>query len=296
MSPEWLSQVLLPWVLASVMMAMGLSLTKSDFARPWRHPRRLLLGASLQILALPLLAWGLVMLLPLSPLAAAGLLLVSLVPGGATSNMFSYLVQGDLALSVSLTAIAAVLAPFTLPLVMSWNLDVLGLSSTGLRLPYWHTVGQLLLVTLVPVLTGMLLRRMLTPAILEWLLPKIKVLTGVAMISVVTALFISHAQRLPSLFSIETLAVLLMCVLSMTLGYQVARRFRLPNASVRSITVEVGVQNAGVAMMVAFTLLQQPGMGLVPLLYGLLMNVPAFLWMFTCLWRDRQLTAAQQRS
>ncbi|CAM4186280.1 bile acid:sodium symporter [Vreelandella rituensis] len=296
MSPEWLSQVLLPWVLASVMMAMGLNLTKADFALTWRHPRRLLLGSSLQILALPLLAWGLVLFLPLSPLAAAGLLLVALVPGGATSNMFSYLVQGDLALSVSLTTIAAILAPFTLPLVMGWNLEFLGLSGAGLRLPYWHTVGQLLLVTLVPVLTGMLLRRVLGTQTLEWILPKVKVLTGVAMIGVVTALFFSHAQRLPSLFSIETLAVLLMCVLSMTLGYQIAHRLRLPHASVRAITVEVGVQNAGVAMMVAFTILQQPGIGLVPLLYGLLMNVPVFLWMFACLWRDRQLAATLERS
>ncbi|WP_404471814.1 bile acid:sodium symporter family protein [Vreelandella venusta] len=292
MLSEWLSHVLLPWVLAGVMMTMGLNLTSHDFIHTFRHPGRLLLGTSLQILALPLLAWGIVAVLPLSPLAAAGLLLVSLVPGGATSNMFSYLVQGDLALSVSLTAIAAVLAPFTLPLMMGWNLELLDLSTAGLSLPYWPTVGKLLLVTLVPVLAGMLLRCVLKETLLDWLLPKIKILTGVAMIGVVIALIVSHAQRLPPLLSVETLSVLLLCVLSMTLGHQVARRLRLPHASTRAITVEVGVQNAGVAMMVAFALLQQPGIGLVPLLYGLLMNVPVFLWMFACLWRDRQRTAS----
>lgn len=296
MSAEWLSQVVLPWVLASVMMAMGLNLTGADFVRTWHHPRRVLLGTGLQMLALPLLAWGLVLLLPLPPLAAAGLLLVALVPGGATSNMFSYLVQGDLALSVSLTAIAAVLAPFTLPLVMGWNLERLGLTAPGFSLPYWHTVGQLLLVTLLPVLAGMLLRRSLPVRWLAWLLPKVKVFTGVAMIAVVAALFISHAERLPALLSLETLAVLLLCTLGMTLGRQLARRLRLPHASVRAITVEVGVQNAGVAMMVAFVILQQPAIGLVPLLYGLLMNVPVFLWLFACLWRDRQFaTAAAHR-
>lgn len=296
MAPDWLSQVLLPWVLAGVMMTMGLNLTKIDIVQTCRHPRRLVIGTSLQILALPLLAWGLVALLPLSPPAAAGLLLVSLVPGGATSNMFSYLVQGDLALSVSLTAIAAVLAPFTLPLVMGWHLDFLTLSSAGLSLPYWPTVGKLLLVTLAPVLAGMLLRQLLGTSILIWILPKIKVLTGMAMIGVVITLWLSHAQRLPSLLSIETLAVLLLCVLSMTLGHQAARRLRLPDASVRAITVEVGVQNAGVAMMVAFALLQQPNIGLVPLLYGLLMNVPVFIWMFTCQWRDSQRTVARRYS
>lgn len=296
MSAEWLSQVALPWVLATVMMAMGLSLTLADFARTRRHPRRVLLGTGLQMLALPLLAWGLVLVLPLPPLASAGLLLVALVPGGATSNMFSYLVQGDLALSVTLTAIAAVLAPFTLPLIMGWNLELLGLSTGGLALPYWHTVGQLLLVTLLPVLAGMLLRRALPARWLGSALPGVKTFTGVAMISVVVALFVSHAGRLPALASLETLAVLLLCLLSMLLGHGVARRLQLPHDSVRAITVEVGVQNAGVAMMVAFVLLQQPAIGLVPLLYGLLMNVPVFLWMFGCLWRDRHPSTRAARS
>jgi BASS family bile acid:Na+ symporter len=292
MSAAWLSQVALPWVLASVMMAMGLSLTVADFARTWHHPRRVLLGTGLQMLGLPLLAWMLVLLLPLPPLASAGLLLVSLVPGGATSNMFSYLVQGDLALSVTLTAVAAVLAPFTLPLIMGWNLELLGLSDGGLMLPYWHTVGQLLLVTLLPVLAGMLLRRTLPAYLLLTVLPGVKVFTGIAMVSVVVALFVSHAERLPAWISLETLAVLLLCLLSMLLGHGVARRLQLPHDSVRAITVEVGVQNAGVAMMVAFVVLQQPAIGLVPLLYGLLMNVPVFLWMFACLWRDRHPASA----
>ncbi|MFO8045450.1 MAG: bile acid:sodium symporter family protein [Halomonas sp.] len=295
MPAAWLSQVALPWVLASVMLVMGLSLTGADFGRTRRHPRRVLLGTGLQMLALPLLAWALVLLLPLPPLAAAGLLLVALVPGGATSNMFSYLVQGDLALSVTLTAIAAVLAPFTLPLIMGWNLELLGLTTGGLSLPYWQTVSQLLTVTLLPVMAGMLVRRTLPARWLEVALPWVKVFTAAAMISVVVALFASHASRLPALFSLETLAVLMLCLLSMLLGHGMARRLKLPPDSVRAITVEVGVQNAGVAMMVAFVVLKQPAIGLVPLLYGLLMNVPAFLWMFACLWRDRHPSATVAR-
>ncbi|RUR33927.1 bile acid:sodium symporter family protein [Vreelandella andesensis] len=296
MSPEGLSQIVLPWVLASVMAAMGLSLTKNDFSQTWRQPRRLWLGTGLQIIALPLLAWGVVALLPLSPSAAAGLLLVSLVPGGATSNMFSYLVQGDLALSVSLTAIAAFLAPFTLPLIMGWNLEMLGLSTPELNLPYWPTVGKLLLVTLVPVMAGMLLRQIIGTPLLEWLLPKIRKVTGAAMIGVIIALFVSFSPRLPSLFSIETLSVLLLCIVSMTLGHIVASSLRLPKASARAITVEIGVQNAGVAMMVAFNILKQPEIGLVPLLYGLLMNMPVIVWILTCLWIDKQRSCTLKRT
>jgi bile acid:Na+ symporter, BASS family len=296
MTGEWLAQAVLPWILASVMLAMGMSLTQADFLRVLTHPRRMALGLGLKMLALPLLAWILVLLLPLPTMAAAGLLLVALVPGGATSNMFSYLVQGDLALSVSLTAVAAILAPFTLPLIMGWNLQLLGLAAEGFALPYWSTVGQLLLVTLVPVMLGMALRRMMTERTVQAWLPLVKIFTGVAMVSIVLALFVTYHQRLPALVSLETMAVLLLCMTAMAMGYQVSKQFRLPRDSVRAITVEVGVQNAGVAMMVAFAVLQLPALGLVPLLYGLLMNVPVFLWVFYCLWRDRQLVAVAERS
>lgn len=296
MAVEWLAQVILPWVLAGVMLALGMSLTGEDFRRIWKQPRRVVLGLAMQMLALPLLAWVLVLLLPLSPMAAAGLLLVSLVPGGATSNMFSYLVQGDLALSVSLTAIAALLVPFTLPLVMGWNFQLLGLAAQGFALSYWQTVGQLLLVTLVPALAGMLLRRMSREATISDWLPRVRLFTGVAMVGIVVTLFLAYHNRLPALISVETLAVLMLCMLAMLLGHRVSRRLGLPLDSVRAITVEVGVQNAGVAMMVAFAIMQLPQLGLVPLLYGLLMNVPVFLWVFSCLWRDRQMVTIAERS
>lgn len=291
MSAEVLAQGVLPWVLASVMLAMGLSLQSADFVRVWKHPRRVLVGLSLQVLALPLLAWVVVLVLPLPVMAAAGLLLVALVPSGATSNMFSYLVQGDLALSVSLTALAGFLAPFVLPLVMGWNFELLGLAAQGFSLPYWQTVGQLLLVTVLPALIGMLLRYWLPDAAIAQLLPFVKRLTGLAMLFVVVGLFVVYQHRLPALLSLETLAVLALCILAMLLGYRTARGLRFPTDSVRAITVEVGVQNAGIAMMVAFAILQLPQLGLVPLLYGILMNVPVFAWVAFCLWRDRQPAA-----
>lgn len=289
---EWLAQVALPWVLAGVMLAMGLSLTRGDFVRVARYPRRLALGLSLQLLALPLLAWLVVVLLPLSPIQAAGLLLVSLVPGGATSNLFSYLVQGDLALSMTLTAVAALVIPFTLPLIMGINFTLLDLPADTIALPYWSTVAQLAVVTLLPAAIGMAVRSRLPAASLAVWLPRIKALTGVAMVAIVVSLFAAYHARLPALLSVETLAVLSLCVVSMLVGARVARVFRLPESSQRAITVEVGVQNAGVAMLVAFAILQWPQLGLVPLLYGLMMNVPVFLWVFALLWRDRQLARA----
>lgn len=287
MTADWLAQTLLPWILAAVMLAMGLSLQVDNFRRVARHPGRLVLGIGLQMMALPLLSWAVVLILPLPPLAAAGLLLVALVPGGATSNLFTYLARGDLALSVCLTAMTAMLVPFTLPLIMALNFGLLGLSAAEFTLPYWDVVGQLVLVTLVPVLAGMGIRRALGPSRADRLLPAVRRLTGVAMIAIVLALFAACFDRLPAVVSLETGAVLLLCSMAMLLGDRVARRFGFPEASVRSITVEVGVQNAGVAMMVAFAILHNPALGIVPLLYGLMMNVPAFAWVFWQSWRTR---------
>lgn len=257
---------------------MGLSLDASNFRRIARRPAHLALGLALQMLALPLVSWAVVLALPLPTAAAAGLLLVALVPGGATSNLFTYLARGDLALSVCLTAIAAMLVPFTLPLVMGWNFRLLGMTAEGFALPYWGVVGQLVLVTLVPVLLGMAVRRVLGPKRADRLTPGVRRLTGIAMVAMVLALFAAYFDRLPPVFSIQTAAVISLCSLAMFLGDRVARLAGLPAAGVRSITVEVGVQNAGVAMMVAFAILHNPALGMVPLLYGLMMNVPAFIW------------------
>lgn len=287
MTADWLAQTILPWILAAVMLAMGLSLESDNFRRVARHPGHLALGLALQMLALPLLSWAVVLVLPLPPFATAGLLLVALVPGGATSNLFTYLARGDLALSVCLTAITAMLVPFTLPLIMGWNFHLLGMTAAEFTLPYWSVVGQLVLVTLVPVLGGMSLRKALGTPRADRLLPAVRRLTGVAMVAMVLALFAAYFDRLPAVVSMETAAVISLCSLAMLVGGRAARRAGLPTASVRSITVEVGVQNAGVAMMVAFAILQNPGLGIMPLLYGLFMNVPAFAWIAWQSWRTR---------
>jgi len=295
MIADWLAQTMLPWILAGVMLAMGLSLEFDNFRRVARHPGRLALGLGLQMLALPVLSWAVVLVLPLPTLAAAGLLLVALVPGGATSNLFTYLARGDLALSVCLTAITAMLIPFTLPLIMALNFDLLGLSPAEFKLPYWRVVGQLVLVTVVPALVGMGVRRALGFARADALLPLVRRLTGLAMVIIVLALFAANFDRLPAVLSLETAAVLSLCSLAMLLGDRVARLAELPEPSVRSITVEVGVQNAGIAMMVAFAILNNPALGIVPLLYGLMMNVPAFIWLFRQTWRTRMMSANRRR-
>jgi BASS family bile acid:Na+ symporter len=155
---QLVSQVLLPVVLAAIMLGMGLGLRTEDFRRVITQPKASLLGFGLQILMLPALALVIIVILPLSPVAAAGLFLVSLCPGGATSNLFSFIARGDVALSVTLTGIVSLLSPFLLPLAFLTYLQFNGDTLQEFAMPLQIIIKQLAAVTLVPVTLGMTIR------------------------------------------------------------------------------------------------------------------------------------------
>ena len=275
------AQLLLPVVLAAIMLGMGLSLTSRDFQRITQRPRAMLAGLAGQLVLLPLLALLIIACLPLQPMAATGLFLVALCPGGATSNLFSYLARGDVALSVSLTALSSLLSPLLLPAMLLAYLTLTGHNSTAFQLSLMATMKQLALVTLLPIGLGMLLRR-LAPDWAQRSQPIIKQLAITAMIAIVITLMATHLQVLPDLLSVNGAAVLLLSGCALLLAYQLAGLCPVSAQQRRTIALEVGVQNAGTAMMVALAILQQPALALMPLLYGLLMNLPAFAFVAWC--------------
>src|ERR687894_1265041 len=153
-----LTTVLLPLALALVMFGLGLSLTVGDFARVGRQPKAVLIALALQLLVLPALCFGLVVLFDLPPLLAVGMLLLAASPGGTTANLFSHLFRGDVALNISLTAVNSLIAVVTLPVVVNLALshfDPPGASGLGLQ--FGKTV-QVFAIVLVPVALGMVVR------------------------------------------------------------------------------------------------------------------------------------------
>lgn len=279
------SQIVLPITLALIMLVMGMGLTKTDFTRIIKYPKAMLIGLTLQLLVLPLLALIIAYSFQLSAIASAGLFLLSLCPGGATSNMFSLLAKGDVALSVSLTAITSLLIPFSLPITFAAYLAFIGNPIEQMDMPLGLMMKQLIAVTLVPVSVGMLLRHFLTSKVIkaEVILKKI---AGISMLTVILLLMATNWATLVKSLSVVGIAALSLCVCSLLLAYLVATKAKLATPSVRTIAIEVGVQNAGTAMMVAFAVLKQPELALVPLMYGLLMNVPAFSFVW---WVNRKL-------
>lgn len=287
---QLVAQVLLPAVLASIMLGMGLGLQLADFKRVFIQPKAALLGLLLQALFLPLLALLIILLLPLSPVAAAGLFLLALCPGGATSNLFSFIVRGDVALSITLTAVSSLLSPFTLPLLFVSYLTFAQGSGADFVLPLAPAIKQLALVTLLPIACGMLLRSIF-PLWAERVQPMLRRLATVAMILIILALLVSNPQVHQAMFSVTVLAILLLSSLAIATGALLAAQAGFSAQVQRTLRLEVGIQNAGAAMLVALSIMQQPALATVPLLYGIVMNLPVFGFVYYCLYRSKPKTA-----
>jgi len=269
------NQVLLPLCLALIMFVMGTGLHWQSFIPLLHKPKAALLGIVAQLLLLPVIVWMLIYVLLLPPVIAAGLVLLACAPGGATSNLFSHLAGGDLPLSIALTAIVSLISPFWMPWAVQMQLAWLGYDVT-FQLSYKLVVLQLALVTALPLSLGMGLRRLNTSWV-EKHEKQLKQLSIGLLMLMILVLIIVNYKLLPSVFGLSALMVILLASLALIAGYMLSRFFGLSEKQSRTLSFETGVQNAGMAMMVAFSFLQAPELGMLALLYGILMNVPAFI-------------------
>lgn len=291
---QFIPQVLLPVVLATIMLGMGLGLKPTDFKRVITSPKASITGLLLQLLFLPALALIIIAVLPLSPIAAAGLFLVSLCPGGATSNLFSLIARGDVALSVTLTGIVSLLSPVLLPVAFIAFLSLTGDATAAFSVPLTTAIKQLAVVTLLPICIGMSIGHF-APAWSASAQPLVKKVSTVAMILIVFALMATNLPVMKNMLGVNAAAVLLLSCISMTIAFVIAGLLKVNEQSQRTIAIEVGVQNAGTAMMVALAILHKPELAAVPLMYGLLMNIPAFAFVAWVQKRNSLLTEARAR-
>jgi BASS family bile acid:Na+ symporter len=271
---------MLPVVLATVMLGMGLSLQTKDFKAVLKCPKVAMIGFLLQLLLLPILALFIIKVFALNQTAAAGLFLLALCPGGATSNLFSFMAKGNLALSVCLTSIVSMLSPLILPIAFVSFIHYSGDADSALfNLPLLPTIKQLAVVTLLPTVIGMCIRYFAN----DWsqsVIPMVKKGSAIAMLIVVTALVFTNLSIIPAMFSLHGTAVMTLCILALTVSYFIAGKLNVSETDRKTIAIEVGVQNAGTAMMIAFTIMHQPALATIPLMYGLLMNIPAFIFVY----------------
>ncbi|MDQ3578078.1 MAG: bile acid:sodium symporter family protein [Actinomycetota bacterium] len=275
MASSTLTTVFLPIALAIIMFGLGLSLTVADFTRIARVPRAALLALSVQLIILPLLCLGLVLLFDLEPVLAVGMMLLAASPGGTTANIFSHLAGGDVALNVTLTAVNSVIAVVTLPIVVNLSIaGFLGASSTiGLQPA---KMVQVFAIVLVPVVLGMLVNR-------RWPVFTARVRDGVKLASIVVlvavigvAVWAERANILGYLREIGVVAVLL-CALSLAIGYFVPRLASVERRQAIASSFEIGIHNSTLAITIALspTLLDNARMAIPAAVYGILMFIPA---------------------
>ena len=148
--------VILQAILFLVMLGMGLTLTVKDFKRVGTAPKAIFIGLFNQIVIVPIIAFTIISVIPMQPMIAMGLMVVACCPGGAVSNLFSHLANGDTALSISLTAITSLVTIFTIPFIINFSLDaILGAASKNIQLPIGPTILNIFKLTALPVLFGM---------------------------------------------------------------------------------------------------------------------------------------------
>lgn len=292
MQATLVSQLFLPLALFVIMLSVGMSLGVQDFKRVASQPKAILLGMITQLLCLPLLGWVVVWLFDLPLLLAAGLMILTLAPGGATSNAISLLAKGDAALSVSLTAVNSLIVPFTLPLLALLVFIGLSLESTYIDFPVQQAIIQMLVITLLPVGLGMLFGYCF-PELNASVTGLCRSVALILMLMTVLLLVVTSWNRLVLVLPQLALPILMLVLAAMLMGYLVARVFGLPETQQITLLVEVGLQNAGTALLVTSTLLQSPEMSASALVYGVLMQVPALILIA---WRNREIWIRKQET
>lgn len=270
MQSSFFTSVLLPLALAVVMLDMGLGLIPEDFRRITRYPKAVAVGSLCQVLLLPLIGTLIAMVVPMQPAIAVGLIVVALCPGGASSNLMTYLARGDVALSVTLTAVSSIVTVFTIPLFTNLALQHFLGESTAIVLPVGSTILQIFLITLLPVAIGMTIRY-LFPNTARRLEKQMSRLAIGLLALIITLLAIKEGNKLPGFLMQAGMSVVLLNLLAMLAGWLAARLFRLPLAQQICIAIEVGIQNGTLAIAITAGLLNNADMAVPAAVYSLLM-------------------------
>ncbi|NNH68433.1 bile acid:sodium symporter family protein [Nocardia uniformis] len=269
--------VTLPLALAVIMFGLGLSLTVDDFARVARNPKVVAIALACQIVVLPLVAFGLVLLFELPPILAVGMMLLAASPGGATANLFSHLFRGDVALNVSLTAVNSMLSVVTLPLMVNFALGYFEpVDDTGAVGLQFGKVLQVFLLVLVPVIVGMVLRRIAT-SFAERMDRPVRIASAAILVFVVVVGVAAERSNVSD-YVIDVGAITaLFCLVSLTAGYWIPRRLGIAPRQAIACSMEVGIHNSAIAITIAISVLGSTEMAVPAAVYAVTMSPMAAL-------------------
>ncbi|RLD94585.1 MAG: bile acid:sodium symporter family protein [Bacteroidetes bacterium] len=264
------SEYFLPVTLAIITLGMGLSLTDKDFRNIFLQPKAVIIGLCSQMILLPLIAWLIARSIDIDPIFKVGLMIIAACPGGATSNLITYLLRGNVALSISMTALNSVLTLITIPLVIHLSLKAFIHEDAAIQLPVGMTIIKVLLITIVPAFVGTRIRKNFPDFSMKLERPLRVVLPLLLMVIYAGVIFIDQGTGAATRSDFMEIFphTLMLNILAMVSGFLVARVFRLRVINQFTISIEVGLQNSALAIFVAASLLDSNDMALVPVVYG----------------------------
>ncbi len=267
-----------PWVLRLVMIGLGLSLTTADFQRVIVLPKAVSIGLIAQLVGLPLTAFVLSLLFGAPPAIAVGLVILAACPSGVTSNAYSFASRADVPLCVTLSAITSVITVFTIPYLIQLALNTFAVEGTMVEMSAQNMLVNLIGYTLFPLVIGMVVRLMFPRFAAKAVEPIRKVVLYLMIFVLVLGVLSSYGDILDYFATAGTLVVV-MNLLTMGLGFGLARLFKLPTPQVVTITFEVGVQNLALSFAITFNILQRPDLAVADLIYAAVMPATALAFM-----------------
>jgi bile acid:Na+ symporter, BASS family len=277
METNIITQIFLPAALFIIMLGMGLSLVPNDFKRVILFPKAVAIGVVLKLLFIPALTFALLYFIPLQPELAVGFILLAACPGGATTNLITNLAKGDVALSITLTAIASLITVFTIPIIVNLGLVHYMGEAREITLPFFKTFGQIMAITVLPVIIGMAINYKF-PSLSRKSEKSVKIISAVFLVLIILAALLKERANLADFFAKAGPIALILNIAGMLLGYGVSKL--LGNTKAQSVTVgvEVGVVNGTLGIAIAAGILQNSVMTIPSAIYSLLM-FPAVLLM-----------------
>ena len=271
--------VFLPLALAFIMFVLGLGLTGSDFLRVVKQPRDFFVGAFSQIILLPIIAFILVKIWPIAPELAIGVMIIAAAPGGVTSNLLTSFAKGDVALSVSLTAIISLLCVITIPFIVLTSVRLLADSSITQDISLIGMARDMFLIVTVPVILGMLFRGFASGMALSFE-PIAKKISTVLFVLVLLGAIAAERENVVSYFAQAGLITLVLNVVMMVVAYLVAQSLASGTKQKKCITIECGLQNGTLAIFVA-TSIFGGGMYVIPAAtYSLIMFATSLIFVY----------------
>ena len=271
-----IAKTIAPVCLAIIMFGLGLGLTTSDFTRLLKTPRDFFVGFLSQVILLPVIAFGLILIIPMPIEIAMGVMIIAAAPGGVTSNVLTKFANGDVALSVSLTAVVSLLAIFIVPLIVFNSANFIGVEITK-DISMASIAVKMFFVVTVPALFGMIVRSLMTDFIISKTLI-IQRLSIILFLIVFISIWIEEWDRIVSFIARAGLVTGILNLVMIFVGYYVAKMFASGVAQRKCISLECGLQNGTLAVVVATQLFDEMVFMVPTAAYALIMFVTSIFF------------------